>query len=389
MKTRTLTQLLASTSTPALLLKDDSVEWSNDAFNELSKSERQQIKQWGFEHADTLLICGGTLYERLTAGDHTLVIASGHRAATQQRQLMQALIPQLQQGANPFFALPQILSELLGWQSAAACTRLNAQQLTLVGHWHEGEQQPPKTLSLDTSLAGPLYDSSAAGTQVQEWSQTMSDPLLPEKGLWLGQRVEAADGIIGHLAVWGSKPKTSLADSIHLLQLCADLLAAWLPPKPVDTEKPAFTADPLTHLLQRDALDDALVRSEHAYPDRDHMLALIDIDGLSRINNEFGQQEGDRVLCTFADKLRHVCRPNDQVFRFGGDEFVLLMPVHKQPPPLLKRLEQINRGMTEQLKHPFKASTGIALMTEVNGSGDELMLLANSRLQQLKKQGTA
>jgi hypothetical protein len=52
-------------------------------------------------------------------------------------------------------------------------------------------------------------------------------------------------------------------------------------------------------------------------------------------------------------------------------------------------LEQINRGMTEQLKHPFKASTGIALMTEVNGSGDELMLLANSRLQQLKKQGTA
>ncbi len=387
MKTRALTQLLASTSAPALLLKESKTQWSNDAFDQLPKSDRHQIENWGRDNTDDILICAGTLFERLTAGDHTLVIASGHRAATQQRQLMQALIPQLQKGANPFFALPQILSELLGWQSAAACTTLNAQQLTLVGHWHQNRQQPPQTLNLTDSLAAPLYTIRQSATQVQEWSQATHDPLLPARGVWLGQRIEDAEGdIIGHLAVWDSQPQTSLADSIHLLQLCADLVGAWLPPKPATAEEKTFPLDPLTQLPQRDALDDALLRSEKDYPDRDYLLAIVDIDGLSRINAEHGQQEGDRVLCTFADKLNHVCRPNDQVFRFGGDEFVLLMPVDKQQPPLLKRLEQINRSMAEQLDRPFKASAGIALMSDVNGSGDELMLLADNHLQQAKKQ---
>ncbi len=386
MKTRALTRLLATTSAPALLLKESSVQWSNDAFNELPKPDRHQVEHWGRDSSDDLLVCAGTLFERLTAGDHTLVIASGHRAAAQQRQLMQALIPQLQKGASPFFALPQILCELLGWQSAAACTALNTQQLTLVGHWQDG-QQPPQTLNLADSLAAPLYAEYANASQVQEWSQPTRDPLLPEKGIWLGQRVEAADGnIIGHLAVWDTEPQTSLADSIHLLQLCADLVGAWLPPKPADADSRTFVADPLTHLPLRDALDAALERSEQDHPAHDYLLALIDIDGLSRINAEFGQQEGDRVLCTFADKLRHVCRPNDQLFRFGGDEFVLLMPAGKQPPPLLKRLEQINRSMAEQLGHPFKASAGTALLGEANGSGDELMLLADSRLQKAKQQ---
>ncbi len=387
MKTRALTQLLAATSAPALLLKESSIQWSNDAFTELPKSDRHQVEHWGRDSTDELLVCSGTLFERLIAGDHTLLIASGHRAATQQRQLMQALIPQLQHGASPFFALPQILCELLGWQSAATCTTLNTRQLTLVGHWHDGQQQPPQTLNLDASLAAPLYTNKTGPTQVQEWNEPTQDPLLPEKGIWLGQRVDDAEGnIIGHLAVWDTEPHASLADSIHLLQLCADLVAAWLPPKPADEDNKTFTADPLTHLPQRDALDAALARCEQDYPDHDFLLALVDIDGLSRINTKLGQQEGDRVLCTFADKLRHVCRPNDRVFRFGGDEFVLLMPTGKQPPPLLKRLEQINRSMTEQLSHSFQASTGTALMSEANGSGDELMLLADSRLQQSKKQ---
>lgn len=388
MKTRALTQLLASTSAPALLLKESSIQWSNDAFDQLPKSDRHQIEHWGRDDSNGVLICAGTLFERLTAGDHTLVIASGHRAATQQRQLMQALIPQLQNGANPFFALPQILCELLGWQSAAACSTLNAQQLALVGHWHQNRQQPPQTLDLTASLAAPLYTAQESATQVQEWSQATHDPLLPERGIWLGQRIEDADGdVIGHLAVWDSEPQTSLADSIHLLQLCADLVGAWLPPKPVTEEEKSFPLDPLTQLPQRDALDDALVKGEQNYASTDYLLALIDIDSLSRINTEFGQQEGDRVLCTFADKLRHVCRPNDRVFRFGGDEFVLLLPAGKQTLPLQKRLEQINRSMAEQLNHPFHASAGIARMTEANGNGDELLLLADSRLQHAKKQG--
>lgn len=386
MKTRALTELLAATSAPALLLKDNSLQWSNAAYDALPKPERHRIEHWGRDSSGEVMVCAGGLFERLTAGDHTLVIASGHRAVQQQRALMQALIPLLQQGADPFFTLPQLLAELLGWQSAAACKRLNDRQLALVGHWHDGEQQPPRTLDLKASLARPLYDDPGTATQVQEWSQPVSDPLLPEQGIWLGQRVvDAAGTPLGHLAIWDRHPGSSLADSIHLLQLCADLVGAWLPPTVEPDEAQRFNADPLTHLQQRDALDAALLRCERQHPQQDYLLALIDIDALSRINNEFGQQEGDRVLCTFADKLRHVCRPEDRVFRFGGDEFVVLMPAGKQSPPLQKRLDQINRSLQEQLSHPFHASSGLARLSEVNGSGDELLLLADSRLQQAKQ----
>ncbi|PSL15241.1 diguanylate cyclase (GGDEF)-like protein [Marinobacterium halophilum] len=391
MKTRALTKLLSTTATPALLLTDNSIQWHNSAFDTLAKPERQQIEHWGQHGHDELLVCHGMLFERLTADDHTLVIASGHRAPAQQRQLMQALLPQLQHGTDPFFALPQILAELLQWQSAAACKHLHDGQLSLVGHWSDGQQQPPRTLKMKHSLAAPLYDDAQTGTRVQEWeAEDTHDPLLPEQGIWLGQRIDNANGQpIGHLAVWGPGPQTSMADSIHLLQLCADLVSAWSP-SAESKEPPAasFIQDRLTGLPLRDALDHALTTSEQHYRNgKDYLLALIDIDALSEINTRLGQQEGDRVLCAFADKLRHVCRPNDQLFRFGGDEFVLLLPAGSHPPPIMDRLQQINRSMSEQLGHPFNASVGLAKLDEVNGSGDELLLLADSRLQQDKRTG--
>lgn len=386
MKTRALTELLASTSAPALLLNADRTRWCNNAFNQLPESERNQIEHWGTQASNDILLSAGTLFERLSAGDHTLIIASGHRAARQQRALMQALIPLLQEDNNPFFVLPQILSQLLGWQASAACTLLKGQQLGLVGHWDKGAQQPPQTLALNNNLATSLYSESAGPTQIQEWDEPTHDPLLPAQGIWLGQRIDNTEGQgVGHLAVWDSAPYSNLADSIHLLQLCADLIGAWLSSETPSADKQHFQQDPLTLLPQRDALDHALVQCEQAYAEKDTLLALIDIDGLSHINTEHGQQAGDRVLCTFADKLRHICRPDDQLFRLGGDEFVLLMPTGKQSSSLLKRLEQVNRSMSEQLGTPFHASIGVARLNEANGSGDDLLLLANGRLVHAKQ----
>jgi diguanylate cyclase (GGDEF)-like protein len=53
---------------------------------------------------------------------------------------------------------------------------------------------------------------------------------------------------------------------------------------------------------------------------------FIDIDHFKCINDHHGHEVGDRVLCAVADLLRANVGPNDMAARFGGEEFVVLLP---------------------------------------------------------------
>lgn len=55
-------------------------------------------------------------------------------------------------------------------------------------------------------------------------------------------------------------------------------------------------------------------------------LLMLDIDFFKRVNDEFGHPMGDQVLIYLADLLRKQIRPSDQLFRWGGEEFALLVP---------------------------------------------------------------
>lgn len=86
--------------------------------------------------------------------------------------------------------------------------------------------------------------------------------------------------------------------------------------------------DPLTHALNRRGFDKAcgreLARARRA--GKQCALALIDLDDFKRLNDTQGHQVGDRALVHLVELLHRSMRPSDLLCRFGGEEFVLMLP---------------------------------------------------------------
>lgn len=87
-----------------------------------------------------------------------------------------------------------------------------------------------------------------------------------------------------------------------------------------------LTVDPLTRAGNRSALEDALKRvkgqfDRHAIP---VSLIMIDLDHFKDINDTLGHKEGDRVLAWVAATIQKRLRPSDSLYRFGGEEFIII-----------------------------------------------------------------
>ena len=86
--------------------------------------------------------------------------------------------------------------------------------------------------------------------------------------------------------------------------------------------------DELTKLPNRRFMQNLLVTEErrHARDDSPLSVALLDIDYFKRVNDKFGHLVGDETLCKFATLLSGTLRTGDVLARWGGEEFLLLLP---------------------------------------------------------------
>lgn len=122
-------------------------------------------------------------------------------------------------------------------------------------------------------------------------------------------------------------PKTMIREAGMLELLAAELRIAELE-KELAAAREAACTDPLTGALNRRGFEQACQR-ELALARRSGLsfaLAHLDLDDFKRLNDTLGHQVGDKALVHLVDLLRKSMRPSDVLCRFGGEEFVLMLP---------------------------------------------------------------
>jgi diguanylate cyclase (GGDEF)-like protein len=88
-------------------------------------------------------------------------------------------------------------------------------------------------------------------------------------------------------------------------------------------------------------------------------VAMIDLDRFKRLNEVHGRAAGDRVLIAFGEALRKHMRPNDLLFRIGGEEFFVIMP-DTAPSVALDALTHLHMNWVAERPLPISFSAGVA-----------------------------
>lgn len=229
-------------------------------------------------------------------------------------QMSRAFMRDINRGARNdeayrLFALGQNISTERERQRAAL---LEWSQAVLIGlHYRAPEQVLPRLAASEFGLwlqhkGGVLFESAPALGQITEAVARLDDVVLPR--LLQGGAESLPDQV--------RELQELVARIKHLLNGLFDMVA--------EIES---GSDPLTNVLNRRFLPSVIGR-EILIATREHStfsVLLLDIDHFKAINDSHGHAGGDQVLRQFAEVVHQSCRSSDFVFRYGGEEFLVVL----------------------------------------------------------------
>ncbi|CUI46513.1 diguanylate cyclase [Achromobacter xylosoxidans] len=229
-------------------------------------------------------------------------------------QMSRAFMRDINRGARNdeayrLFALGQNISTERERQRAAL---LEWSQAVLIGlHYRAPEQVLPRLAASEFGLwlqhkGGVLFESAPALGQIIEAVARLDDVVLPR--LLQGSPESLPDQV--------RELQELVARIKHLLNGLFDMVA--------EIES---GSDPLTNVLNRRFLPSVIGR-EILIATREHStfsVLLLDIDHFKAINDSHGHAGGDQVLRQFAEVVHQSCRSSDFVFRYGGEEFLVVL----------------------------------------------------------------
>jgi len=250
-----------------------------------------------------------------------------------------------------------------------------------------------RTLRIDEG--GELMMVGQAGTQPGLSPAQQSNRSPMESGMIVPLVVGAR--VVGTLACWSRNLKAFNDEDQRILEMMASQVAtAIAAADATESSERRAHQDALTSLPNRRQLDVDLagVLSELADQRREAVVAMLDIDYFKRLNDEHGHQVGDIALQRIASVLRNSVRDNDHVYRFGGEEFVVVFTdtTISEAMPLAQRLRSavsavVLASESNGAVPPITVSIGLALLPEHGNDVAGLIDLADKAMYQAKASG--
>lgn len=219
-------------------------------------------------------------------------------------------------------------------------------------------------------------------------------------------RIETRDRLAGYLLIGRREDGQPYSrEDLAFLQTIANNIGT-------EIEKEEYYShsytDPLTGLLNRstllESLQNLLDKAARAPEDTDFSVAMIDIDDFKWINDHFGHLTGDQAIKAAAGMIRAGIRESDLAFRYGGEEFLLIMKkCARDSERHIPRAEFETdiRAALERLREkcvsrplacagkliPFSVSIGVTFLRSPQQKPEALILQADQALCQAKKTG--
>ncbi|OAI39472.1 hypothetical protein AYO38_07525 [bacterium SCGC AG-212-C10] len=203
--------------------------------------------------------------------------------------------------------------------------------------------------------------------------------------------------VVGTLALWSRNPGAFTADDAQVIEMMAAHVAtAVVAASTHENSEHEAHHDPLTGLPNRREMareilaeiDPALLRGEEV------SIAMVDIDHFKHFNDEYGHKVGDITLQRVAQVLQMSLREGDSVYRYGGEEFTIILPgaTEVQAQAVLDRVRASVAatsftGDNLEPVGPVTISVGFATGPASGRSADMLIKLADEAMYQSKWSG--
>lgn len=155
-----------------------------------------------------------------------------------------------------------------------------------------------------------------------------------------------------------------------------------------------FSHDTLTRTANRNTLQQSInhLHNNYKYKRSTYSILLLDIDRFKLINENYGHKSGDHLLQLIAEKMQHFIRDKDNLGRWGGEEFMCILP-DTDIETACKIAERLCQNMAEQpfildeREVPVTVSIGIANYPKDGSTPEELFRVTDTTLHQAKQNG--